>query len=106
MSMTILNQEEEGGQSKFPAESGKSDDSGGFEDDCVICMCEEKQIMLLPCRHFCVCSQCLAKIDKCPVCRAAFEEYVVIAKGKKTGSEMSVPVIGGNGVRSRIHKAG
>lgn len=100
MEMTVLNQEKEGGTTKIKYEGDKSD-SGGFEDDCVICMCEEKTVMLLPCRHFCVCPTCLVKIDKCPVCRAAFEEYVVITKGDKTGSEMTVPIVGGSGVRKR-----
>lgn len=29
-------------------------------------------------RHLCVCESCLVFIDKCPVCRAAFEEYITI----------------------------
>jgi hypothetical protein len=29
-------------------------------------------------RHLCVCSSCLGYVDKCPVCRAFFEEYVMI----------------------------
>ena len=104
MQMTILNQEQEGGATKHPyGNTGKeSDDVGGFEDDCVICMCDEKQVMLLPCRHYCVCPQCLVKIDKCPVCRATFEEYVVITKADKTGSEMTVPIVlGAEGARRR-----
>ena len=67
--------------------------SGGFDDDCVICMCDVKQIMLLPCRHFCVCPQCLIKIDKCPVCRAPFDSYVAITKSNMTGSEMIIPTL-------------
>ena len=101
MEMTVLNQEKEDGTTKIKFNGGKSEDSGGFEDDCVICMCEEKQVMLLPCRHFCVCPNCLVKIDKCPVCRAAFEEYVVITKGDKTASQMTVPFVGGARKRNR-----
>eukprot|EP01034_Spumella_vulgaris_P022330 gene22330-28450_t len=48
------------------------------EEDCVVCLTDPKEISLLPCRHLCVCTSCLIYIDKCPVCRAAFEEYVVI----------------------------
>ena len=66
-------------------------DGGGFDDDCVICMCDVKQIMFLPCRHFCVCPACLIKIDKCPVCRSPFDEYISITKGDRTGSELVVP---------------
>lgn len=53
-------------------------ESVGLDDDCVICLSEEKQIFLLPCRHLCVCKGCLVHIDKCPVCRANFEEYIQI----------------------------
>lgn len=31
-----------------------------------------------PNRHLCVCESCLVFLDKCPVCRAAFEEYIAI----------------------------
>ena len=45
-------------------------------EDCVICLTDHQQVLLLPCRHMCVCRSCLVKIDKCPVCRATFEEYM------------------------------
>lgn len=81
--------------------------SGGsfIPDDCVVCLTEHKSIVLLPCRfvmlpynsyivffisycnspifvhrHLCVCNACLIYIDKCPVCRSPFEEYVFIQK--------------------------
>lgn len=47
-------------------------------EDCVICLTDPKEIMLLPCRHVCVCQKCLVFVDKCPVCRAFFEEYIFI----------------------------
>lgn len=45
-------------------------------EDCVICLTDPQQVLFLPCRHMCVCRSCLVKIDKCPVCRATFEEYM------------------------------
>jgi hypothetical protein len=92
LEMTVLNQEKEDGTTKVKYVSdAPSDDM--FADDCLICMSDVKQVMMMPCRHFCVCPLCLVKIDKCPVCRSAFEEYVVITKGDKTGSHMTVPTI-------------
>jgi len=48
------------------------------ERDCVVCLTEQKEIILLPCRHMCVCQSCFIHIDKCPVCRCAFDAYVAI----------------------------
>jgi hypothetical protein len=39
-------------------------------EECSICLTELRNIVILPCRHFSVCNQCLEKIDKCPVCRS------------------------------------
>ncbi|KAJ1425161.1 hypothetical protein B484DRAFT_315253, partial [Ochromonadaceae sp. CCMP2298] len=47
-------------------------------EDCVVCLTERREVLLLPCRHLCVCDSCLVYIDKCPVCRSTFEEYVLI----------------------------
>ena len=44
---------------------------------CVVCMEREKKVILLPCRHICMCKACTDKIvgdsAQCPVCR----EHVV-----------------------------
>lgn len=49
-----------------------------FDEECVICLSDKKNVTLLPCRHLCVCNSCLVHIDKCPVCRTSFDEYVQI----------------------------
>jgi len=58
----------------------------GFYDthqpDCVICLTEPKDAILLPCRHFTVCHACLPFINKCPVCRCSFDTYMVFYDGK------------------------
>lgn len=56
------------------------------DEDCVVCLTDPKKVLLLPCRHLCVCANCLVYISKCPVCRAAFEEYVQIG-GEGEGGE-------------------
>jgi len=70
-------------------------ESVGLDDDCVICLSEEKQIFLLPCRHLCVCKGCLVHIDKCPVCRANFEEYIQIDRDLDKMAIMHSPSPGG-----------
>lgn len=39
------------------------------DEDCVICMCEKKNCVILPCGHFYTCMGCSEKVDKCPMCR-------------------------------------
>ena len=68
---------------------GKDDDDDDNDDDdateeCLICLTEQKEVLLLPCKHFCVCSDCFVHLDKCPVCRASFDKYVVIEKNAPT----------------------
>jgi hypothetical protein len=55
---------------------GTSDDPQQQESECVICLSEERDVTLLPCRHQCVCKTCFQHIDKCPVCRANIREYI------------------------------
>lgn len=44
--------------------------------ECVACYVNPRGVMLLPCRHLCVCEECLPKIDKCPLCRKPMVENV------------------------------
>lgn len=45
--------------------------------ECVICMSEERDTMLLPCRHMCLCSSCAQSLryqsSSCPICRCPFK---------------------------------
>ena len=43
--------------------------------DCIVCLTEPKDIVLLPCRHVCVCHVCHRSVTKCPVCRGAILNY-------------------------------
>jgi hypothetical protein len=37
--------------------------------ECVVCMCNMRAILLMPCLHLCVCEQCSEEIRVCPLCR-------------------------------------
>ena len=37
---------------------------------CVVCLDADKDTVLRPCRHECVCAQCATSLTRCPVCRA------------------------------------
>lgn len=45
--------------------------------ECVICMSEERDTMLLPCRHLCLCGSCAQSLryqaSSCPICRCTFK---------------------------------
>ncbi|KAI3703735.1 hypothetical protein L1987_73929 [Smallanthus sonchifolius] len=43
---------------------------GGLNRRCRSCGEEESCVLLLPCRHLCVCSRCVSSIDICPVCNS------------------------------------
>ena len=45
---------------------------------CKICLCEEANIVLKPCRHLCMCSTCTAAIGLCPVCRANINDVEIV----------------------------
>ncbi|CAN0478392.1 unnamed protein product, partial [Discosporangium mesarthrocarpum] len=57
---------------------GEGGGSGEGSTECVICLTDPKDTLLLPCRHLCVCRECFKHVDKCPVCRSTFDTYVVL----------------------------
>ena len=45
-------------------------------EDCVVCLTHERDTILLPCRHFCVCGHCMEMITKCPICRTPLMSFL------------------------------
>lgn len=47
---------------------------------CCVCLTGERQVLLLPCKHLCVCRECSMddRMDKCPICRADIDERMVV----------------------------
>ena len=45
---------------------------------CVVCCTERKEVVMLPCRHFCTCSRCSAALVTCPMCRAAVQSCLTV----------------------------
>ena len=47
---------------------------------CCICQDSPKSVLLLPCRHLCVCSGCSDRPEllRCPVCREEIEEKMAV----------------------------
>ncbi|ESQ41916.1 hypothetical protein EUTSA_v10013842mg [Eutrema salsugineum] len=59
------------------------EDTGGKE--CVICLTEPKDTIVMPCRHLCLCSECAKELrfqsNKCPICRQAIKELLEVEVG-------------------------
>ncbi len=63
----------------------EDDDEGGGE--CVICMSEPRDTLILPCRHLCLCQLCADSLryqaNNCPICRAPFRALLQIRALRK-----------------------
>jgi hypothetical protein len=45
---------------------------------CVVCQEEIKSVLLMPCRHLCLCKECSRRneISKCPLCREKISQKI------------------------------
>jgi len=57
--------------------------------ECVICMCEQRNVLVFPCRHISMCNTCMDRlkeqsaIPKCPVCRALISRVMLLDDGDR-----------------------
>ena len=55
--------------------------------ECVICMCEIRDTLILPCRHLCLCKLCAYNLrvqsNNCPICRIPFIALIQIRLYRK-----------------------
>ena len=60
---------------------------------CVVCMVEEKDTTVMPCRHMCLCKECADALrratNKCPICRAPIASLLHLTKNK--GPQAAAP---------------
>lgn len=50
--------------------SDYNDTSGNYDNgQCVICIANEREVVFLECKHFCVCTTCASELILCPLCR-------------------------------------
>lgn len=70
----------------------------GAENLCLICMSEEPDCIIMPCRHMVVNLECAQQIDQkkdqfdCPLCRCRAEELIYVSKPSKEQSQSPVSV--------------
>ncbi len=65
--------------------NNQDQDMKGIE--CVICMCESRDTLILPCRHLCLCKLCAINLrvqsNNCPICRIPFVALIQLKLFKK-----------------------
>jgi len=57
-------------------------------DECVICLSVQRDTLIIPCRHLCVCHQCAQELrrqtNKCPICRGSARAMVRLPFSSET----------------------
>jgi len=75
------------------SERNKDDELDDNGSECVICMCEMRDTVILPCRHLCLCNCCADNLryqaNNCPICRAPFRALLQIRAMKKKNPQAS-----------------
>lgn len=68
-------------------DSGEEDLEDG-SSECVICMSDMRDTLILPCRHLCLCQSCADSLryqaNNCPICRVPFRALLQIKALQKT----------------------
>jgi hypothetical protein len=56
------------------------EDDGFASKECVICYTENRDTVVLPCRHLCLCYKCAQIVrmqsNKCPLCRTRMSSFI------------------------------
>ncbi|CAD6187327.1 unnamed protein product [Caenorhabditis auriculariae] len=60
--------------------------------ECIICMSDVRDTVILPCRHLCICSNCADtlryKLNNCPICRSPFRALIRLRAHRQTRSQI------------------
>lgn len=52
-----------------------TNESKNEENVCKICLVNERDTCIMPCRHFIMCMECSSKLRNCPICRCLIKDY-------------------------------
>ncbi|XP_012272615.1 E3 ubiquitin ligase RNF157 [Orussus abietinus] len=79
-------------------QQGSDEDTEDSGSECVICMCDVRDTLILPCRHLCLCNGCADSLryqaNNCPICRAPFRALLQIkALQKVSEAVISNPLL-------------
>lgn len=66
------------------------DDDEDSGSECVICICEARDTLILPCKHLCLCNSCADSLryqaNNCPICRSPFRALLQIRAVQKSNT--------------------
>ena len=66
------------------AEEGQQVIDDNPEAECLICLSDPKDTLIMPCCHFCVCEHCGKELVKakqtCPICRGNISSLIPMKK--------------------------
>lgn len=81
---------ESDGEPKGDETLGDLEENGA---DCVVCMSELRDTLILPCRHLCLCNACAEtlryKASACPICRSPFKALLQIKTLRRLGDSQT-----------------
>jgi len=76
---------------------GEDDDVEDTGAECVVCMSDMRDTLILPCRHLCLCNTCADSLryqaNNCPICRAPFRALLQIRALAKSGHSATHPAL-------------
>ena len=72
---TIADKENQtlGNEKQKEVRSAHDDDS-----KCVVCIDAKKCVAIMPCKHMCVCEECIELLKTCPICRIDIESCLLL----------------------------
>ncbi|XP_055523570.1 probable E3 ubiquitin-protein ligase MGRN1 [Wyeomyia smithii] len=92
--LCYLLQEIYGIENKLVNKSIGDEDTDDNGSECVICMCDTRDTLILPCRHLCLCNSCADSLryqaNNCPICRAPFRALLQIRAVQKSATLSNV----------------
>ncbi|KAK9878131.1 hypothetical protein WA026_021147 [Henosepilachna vigintioctopunctata] len=104
--LCYLLQEIYGIENKNNDKHSQDDDIEDNGSECVICMCDVRDTLILPCRHLCLCNSCADSLryqaNNCPICRAPFRALLQIRALHKCASPNLVPINSSDGICDNI----
>ena len=75
-----INAEKDSAEMKITRTCNGNEATEELPTECVVCQNNAVTIAILPCRHTCVCDNCLEQLDKCPMCRGYIFSYFRISR--------------------------
>lgn len=95
--LCYLLQEIYGIENKLVNKSIGDEDTDDNGSECVICMCDTRDTLILPCRHLCLCNSCADSLryqaNNCPICRAPFRALLQIRAVQKSTTGTTVTTV-------------